>query len=290
MFCLPSGGHTFCLWQVMNQSDSIVCKPTSWFLFRALMMLGMFGMFTVLFYLDASTGYRQKNEVYFLHRTFERADNDFGRMNSAGGLTPDEWRRYAAQQTVDFPADRTLLPASLVLPQPWPEILCDYQRMKLRQWNLLWREYSKQRKLDVAPKEEPMDARKIQEQWVVFWICLALTVGTALVMLRTMRRSITADNEAITTPQGRRIAYTDITTLDLRKWETKGLAFLDYAGPSGKGRFRLDGLTYGGFKLENDEPAERLMRLIRSRFAGELIEYATLAPTDTPAAEESGHS
>ena len=47
--------------------------------------------------------------------------------------------------------------------------------------------------------------------------------------------------------------------------------------PSGKGRIRIDGLTYGGFKKENDEPAERLMRLIRSRFSGEIIEYAPLA-------------
>ncbi len=104
------------------------------------------------------------------------------------------------------------------------------------------------------------------------------------------RRSISADDEAITTQQGRRIPYTDLKTLDLRKWETKGLAFLDYDGTAGKGRLRIDGLTYGGFKKENDEPAERLMRRIRSRFSGELIEYAPLA-AGTPATEgDSGTS
>ena len=78
----------------------------------------------------------------------------------------------------------------------------------------------------------------------------------------------------VTDPEGKRIPFTDFKTLDLRKWDTKGLAFIDYDGPSGKGRIRIDGLTYGGFKKENDEPAERLMRRIRSRFSGEIIEYA----------------
>ena len=77
--------------------------------------------------------------------------------------------------------------------------------------------------------------------------------------------------------------YADLKILDLRKWETKGLAFIDYDGESGKGRIRIDGLTYGGFKKEDDEPAERLMRHIRSRFSGEILEYAPLVPEDSPA-------
>ena len=262
----------------MNAPESIVCKPTLWFLFRALVMLVMFSVFAVLFYLDGSTGYRKKNEIFYLHRTFEQADKEFARMNADGSLTPEAWQAYAAQQSVNFPPDRNLLPASLKLPMPWPAILHDYARMKPLQWNLLWREYSKERGLDATPKEAPYDARNIKEQWIVCWVCLALAAGAAFVLLRTLRRSITADDEAITTQQGRRIPYTDLKSLDLRKWETKGLAFLDYDGTAGTGRIRIDGLTYGGFKQDNDEPAERLMRLIRSRFTGEIIEYAAAFP------------
>ena len=36
-------------------------------------MLVMFGVFAVLFYLDGSTGYRKKNEVFYLYRTFQAA-------------------------------------------------------------------------------------------------------------------------------------------------------------------------------------------------------------------------
>ena len=274
----------------MNASTSIVCKPTSWFLFRALVMLVMFSVFAVLFYLDGSTGYRKKNEVFYLHRTFQAASEEFARMNAEGALTAEEWQTYAAKQVVGFPPDRTLLPAKLQLPMPWPEILHDYEGMKPLQWKLLWRDYSKQRGLDASPKEEPYDARKIKEQWVVCCVCLALSLAAAFILLRTLGRSIAVDDEAITTQRGRRVPYTDLKTLDLRKWETKGLAFLNYDGPSGKGRIRIDGLTYGGFKTENDEPAERLMQFIRSRFAGELIEYAPLAVEAPPAGNEAESS
>ena len=249
-------------------------------------MLVMFSALAIWFYLDAATGYRHKNEVFYLHRVFEQADKDFSRMNAQGTLTPQAWKKYAEQQSVMFPPGCPL-PARLKLPLPWPAILHDYQRMKPLQWNLLWREYSKTRRLDANPKEEPFSARNIQDQWVVCAICSALAVGAAFFLLRTLARSISADGEAITTQQGRRVPYTELKSLDLRKWETKGLAFLDYAGPAGKGRIRIDGLTYGGFRQENSEPAERLMRLIRSRFSGELIDYVPLRAADLVTEGES---
>jgi len=272
----------------MNANDSIVCKPTPWFLFRALVMLLMFGVFAVLFYIDGSTGYRKKNEVFYLYKTFQAANNEFNEMNSGGELTPEAWKTHAEKQLVRFPEDSSILPATLELPMPWPEILHDYERMKPLQWNKLWLEYSKERGFPASPSEEPYDARKIGEQWVVFWICLTLAVGAAFILLRTLRRSISADSNGITTQQGRRVPYADLKKLDLRKWETKGLAFLDYSGASGSGRIRIDGLTYGGFKKENDEPAERLMSLIRSHFSGEILEYAPLVASETPTNPDSG--
>ncbi len=239
-------------------------------------MVLMFGVFAVLFYIDGSTGYRKKNEAYYLRKTFENANDQFKTRNSSGSLTAGEWKDHAANQSVDFPADRAVLPASIKLPMPWPAILHDYERMKPLQWNILWREYSKEHGLN-ASVEEPYDAQKISEQWVVFGICSALSLIATFFLLRTIRRSISADDEAVTTQQGKRIPYADLKSLDLRKWETKGLAFIDYDGAAGKGKIRIDGLTYGGFKKEQDEPAERLMRHIRAHFSGEIIEYTSVA-------------
>lgn len=259
----------------MTAPATITCKPTPWFLFRAVVMLLLFGVFAVLFYRDGSTGYRKKNEIFYLHKTFEQASNKFLEAKAKGPLTPAEWKMYAAKQTVDFPDDRAVLPSALELPMPWPAILQDYAKMET-QWNLLWREYTKDRGLDATTPEEPYDAQKIKEQWIVFGGSALLSLVAAFFLIRTVRRSISVDGEALTTQLGQRIPFADLKSLDLRKWETKGLAFIEFDGPSGKGTVRIDGLTYGGFKKENDEPAERLMHHLRERFSGEIIEYTTV--------------
>jgi hypothetical protein len=270
-------------------SDPIICKPTSWFLLRAVAMLVMFGVFAILFYRDGSTGYREKNEAFYLNRTFQLAQAEFSRMNEDGGLTAEAWREHAEQQTVAFPDDPYVLPAGTDLAMPWPEILRDHERMKPLQWNLLWKEYSGQNGYDEKPVEEAYTRRKIDEQWWVFWICLGLAAAAAFILLRTLRRSIVADDEGVITQTGRKVPYEDLKTLDLRKWDTKGLAFVDYGGASGSGRIRLDGLTYGGFKKEQDQPAERLIQRIRSRFSGEIVEYAVVAePAAGEVAPEEG--
>lgn len=248
-------------------------------------MLLMFGGFALWFFFDASTGYRKKNLVFYLHQTFEQASGEFSKMNRDGALTPENWKSHAGNQQVRFPEDPSVLPSSLQLPMQWPEILHDYERMKPLQWKNLWIEYSGAHGLPASPSEEPYDARKIREQWYGVWVCLALTAVILFFLLRTLSRSIRADADCVTTQQGRRIPYADLKTLDLRKWETKGLGFIDYDGASGKGRIRIDGLTYGGFKKDDDEPAERLMQRIRSNFSGEILEYAPLLESsaeDTP--------
>ncbi len=251
-------------------------------------MLLMFGVFAVLFYKDGSTGYRKKNESFYLQKTFQIANEQFAKMNAGNSLSPADWKLHAEKQSVAFPDDVSILPAGLKLPMPWPAILHDYDRMKPLQSNILWQEYSREKEMD-ANVEHPYDAGQIREQWIVFGICSVLAAIAAFFLLRTLNRSISADGEAITTQQGKRIPFADLKTLDLRKWDTKGLAFIDYDGSSGKGKIRIDGLTYGGFKKENDEPAERLMRQIRSHFSGEVIEYAPI-PKSEPADDAAGPS
>lgn len=269
--------------QPMNAPEQIACKPTPWFILRAVAMLAMFSVFSVLFFIDGTTGYRKKNLEYYVHATFEAATMKFSSMNSEGKLTPAEWKEFAEKQTVKFPEDRELLPKGTEIPMPWPAILADYEKVKPLQSHLLWQEYSGEMEMDKTPAEHPFDEGKIREQIIVFYICLGLALGTLFFLLRTMRRSIRADGSALTTATGRSIPYADMRTLDLRKWDTKGIALVDFEGPSGSGRARIDGLTYGGFKKEQDEPAEQLMRKIRENFSGEIIEYTAVG-----ASEEAG--
>lgn len=269
----------------MSTPEQIVCKPTPWFTLRAGAMLAMFGVFSVLFYIDGTTGYRKKNLTYYTHASFQQASDTFAKMDSEGKLTPEEWKDFAEKQTVGLPKDASVMPTDIKVPLPWPAILADYGKMKPLQPHLLWQEYSGENELDSKPPDEPFDAGKIREQIIVFYICLGLTAITLFFLIRTMMRSIRADSEALTTVTGKRITYAEMKTLDLRKWDTKGLALVEYGGASGSGTARIDGLTYGGFKKENDEPAEQLMRKIRANFSGEIIEYTTVE--DAPKSADS---
>jgi len=260
----------------MSDSEKIVCKPTPWFALRACAMLAMFSVFSVLFYIDGTTGYRKKNLEFYLHAAFQDAGAEYSKMKSDEGFSPDSWKAFAESQEVKLPKDSSLIPVGTPNPMPWPEILTDFERMKPGQPHLLWQEYSGEKRMAKTPPKKPFDAGKIREQIIVFYICLALSLITLFFLIRTMRRTLSANHIALTTATGKTIPYADMKTLDLRKWDTKGIALIDYKGTSGTGRARIDGLTYGGFKLENDEPAEKLMTLIRSNFSGEIIEYAAV--------------
>jgi hypothetical protein len=259
----------------MSSELPIVCKPTPWFLFRGLVVFLMFGVFAVLFFKDGSIGYRKANETYFIHKSFEGAIKEFQRINAGEGVSAEQWKTHALSRQVEFPVEASLLPSDLKQPMPWPEILHDYEKVKPMNLNKLWAEYSGLHELPSKPAEHHFSEWKIREQWGAFAVCATLSAIAAFFVLRTRSRSISADERGITSQTGKAVPYSDLRTLDLRKWETKGLAFLDYSGPEGSGRIRLDGLTYGGFKKEEGEPAECLMRVIRARFSGELIEYAS---------------
>jgi hypothetical protein len=261
----------------MSHETPIICKPTSWFTFRATVILLILSVFSVMFYIDGTTGYRKKNLEYYLHSTFEKAGKNFSNMkNSPSGISEQSWSNFAKEQHVDFPKDPSLLPVGTKIPMAWPSVLTDYQQMKDMQTHLLWQKYSGENGMTDKAKEKPFDADKIREQIIVFYICFSLAVVTAYIFIRTMRRSLSVTESELITVTGQRIAFSDMKSLDLRKWDTKGIAFIDFEGSQGRGRARIDGLTYGGFKKEHNEPAEQLMRKIREHFSGEIIEYTAV--------------
>lgn len=251
-------------------------------------MLLMFGIFAAMFYRDGSTGYREENLAYYLQAAFKKAREDFQAKKDPSAA---EWSEYAEKQFVPFPEDTSILPAGTQIPMSWPAVLHDAERMKTslaEQESKLFDDYRGEQKIKKEAPEKPFDARKIAEQWVVFWICLALFIAALFVLLRTIRRSISVDGEALYPADGGRIPFGDLVRIDLRKWDTKGLAFLWAKREGGERKLRIDGLTYGGFKKEHGEPAESLMRRVRENFRGEIIEFVSEdVETVRPASPES---
>jgi hypothetical protein len=276
-------------------NDRLICKPTPWFLLRAAAMLLMFGVFTVLFFVDGKWGYRENNLSYFVSKAFEQATQEFKQKKDE--ISPEAWRAFAEKQSIDFvygaaddeEGEVVPVPAGTPVPMPWPPVLHDHAAMKAsldQPTGKLFDDYRLEAGIKKEAPDKPFPARKIFEQWVVFWICLVLSLGAVVVLLRTLGRSISIDGEALYPAGGGKVPFTDLVRLDLRKWDTKGLAFAYAKTPDGGERkLRIDGLTYGGFKKEQDEPAEQLMRRLREKFSGELIEYVT--ETAEPAADAS---
>lgn len=262
-------------------SDPIVCKPTPWFLWRAVAMILMFGIFAVMFFKDAKWGYRDQNLVHYTRQAFKSASDLFGEKGAQ--MSPTEWKEFVAEHEILLPPDRSLLPEGTPERLPWPEVLADYDAMKEGQSNweaLLFDPYRESAGLKAKVPEHAHTARKILEQWVVFVICTIGALIGAFFLLRTVGRSMRVENGTLHPPAGKPVAITDLIRLDLRKWQSKGLAFAwAKAGGDTERRIRLDGLTYGGFKEADGEPAEKLMEAVRAGFSGELIDYER-APAD----------
>jgi hypothetical protein len=172
--------------------------------------------------------------------------------------------------------DLSTLPAGTDPEMPWPELLGDYEAMEAglsHPRRELFDRYRDEVGLKKDAPETPYSAKKIFEQWVVFWICAVLAVGALFFLLRTGSRKLVLKDGVLEPPGGKPVALKDLVRLDLRRWRTKGLAFA-WAGENGRERkIRIDGLTYGGFKADEGQPAEQLMERIKAGFSGELIEY-----------------
>lgn len=247
-------------------------------------MLLMFGIFAALFFMDGRWGYREKNLSYYMKQTVERAVGEFGEAKDRMG--PEEWKTYAAEQRVIFPEDMSTLPEGTDPDMRWPEMLGDYAVMEggMTNWeSQIFDQYRDQAGLKKTPPEQPYSAGKISEQWVVFWICLALFLGTLFVLLRTLSRKIVLEGETLQPAGGEPVELKDLVRLDLRRWQGKGLAYAWTGGDGGERKIRIDGLTYGGFKADDGEPAEKLMQGIKAGFSGELIDYE--APAEEQAEE-----
>ena len=239
----------------------------------------MFSVFAVLFLQDGIWGYREKNQHFFLHKTFVQAGTDFQEMQGADVDSEDDWKAFASAKTCQFPENAAeILPKDADLKMPWPSELVDgYALMKEKGGqngaNKLWEDYTSAKGWDAEPADHPMEANKIREQFIAAAVAFALILGSLFILIRTMRRTIEADHEALYTQDGCRILYSDMIRVDKRKWDTKGIALVYYRGGNEEKKAKIDGMVYGQFKEEDGAPAEKLFSRVMEHFKGEVLEY-----------------
>lgn len=242
-------------------------------------MLAMFSVFAVLFLYDGVWGYREGNLHYFMHKTFDGAGAGFQEKEKESGANEASWKDFAAKQPCIFPEDaEAILPEGTDLKMTWPLVLVDgYTIMKEKGGqngaNKLWEEYTAEKGWDAETGEHPMDAGKISQQFVAAGVAVVLVLGSLFILIRTMRRTIQIDSEALTTQQGQRILFSDMVRIDKRKWDTKGLALVYYKDGGEEKKAKIDGMVYGQFKEEDGAPAEALFARVMENFKGEVLEY-----------------
>lgn len=250
-------------------------------------MFIMFGVFLVLFLKDWKIGWPTKNEVYYTYKAFEKAEELFsGREWSA-----EEWESEVAKQEV-FPVGDVILPAHVDRAARWPFQLADYgdySESVIKEGNKtippMWASYTHERGWSSAIPEKSYDSGKIQEQLYYAMGSGVLLIAALFFLVRNSRRSMKVDGEDFYAPSGERVPFSSIRKIDVRKWRTKGLAYLFFEDESlhesKKGtlkRSKVDGMVYGQFKKKNGAPAEALFQRILQNFKGELVELVDEEP------------
>ena len=251
-------------------------------------MVIMFGVFLVLFLKDWKVGWPTKNEVYYTYKAFEKAEELF----SGGEWTEEEWESEARKREI-FPAGDVVLPAHVDRKARWPLQLSGYEGYRIavvEEGNKpippMWASYTHERGWSSAIPEKSYDAKKIQEQLYYGVGSGVFLCGALFFLVRNSRRSMKVDGEAFYAPSGERVAFGSIRRIDVRKWRTKGLAYLFFenaslsAEPKGGAlkKCKVDGMVYGQFRKENGAPAEALFQRILQNFKGELVELVEDEP------------
>jgi hypothetical protein len=274
---------------MMTDTETIICKPTKWFLWRAIAMLVLFLVMGVWFLKDGRVGYPKKNVTFYTFKAFESAKTEFTEREKAG-QTATEWEAFAKAQRIPYPEEEGILPLGVDRDQPWPDPLLDYEgylqgfkRDGSQVSPVFWREYSNARGWGENPKTG-YDAAKIRNQVIYSIVCGVLVVGAAFFLIRCLSREMKVDGEAFYAPGGARIPFASITRIDKRKWDTKGLATLTHRPESGGERkTKVDGMVYGQFRVDEGAPAQALFDRILANFSGELVE---LEVEESPQEEE----
>ena len=273
----------------MSNSPELVCKPTKWFLWRAVAMAVMFGVGAFMFFKDWKWGYPNKNVEKYHYLAFKNANQAFSDLPEEKRAS--DWEAFTSEQKVFTPVTEGMavaptVPVGTDLDTPWPDILADYEtyaKVYEEGKNAAippgWREFSNSggRKWSDKSDGEVKTEGKIKEQLYISILCIVLFVGALFLFLRTMSRSMRVDDKGVTPAGGKLIPFGDIKRIDIRKWDTKGLAYLFYEKDGSEKKAKIDGMVYGQFKKEEGEPAQKLYERIMANFQGELIE---LAPED----------
>ncbi len=260
---------------------SIICKITRDTYIRFAIVLFAFLGFGLYFFYDAAVGYRKANAAMLSYHAFAH----LGEAATKSSAT--QWEQLMEEGVLirtaegkpdcaDGGDDKLYpLPPSLPATLGYPVEVRDHATMA-KGWNDCWKAYSTRMHYPLKPGDHPHDEGAIREQWIGGAVCMGVSVILLALTIRTSRRELSLRGSTITAA-GQQFDIAEIESIDLRQWGKgfKGAAWFTVKGR----RIKADGMTYGGFSREQNEPAEQFMQAVLVRYQGDIIDYEHEEPT-----------
>ena len=146
------------------------------------------------------------------------------------------------------------------------EIAKVYYEMPEENRATLWREKAKENGWSFeTPKEPKKIEYGIVQQWVMAGLCALIGIPALLKWFLAKGTWIEGDEKTIRTSKGKEVAIDQITKINKRKWEEKGLATIHYTDNGKPKKFVMDDFKY------DREPMGQLMRYAEANLSADQI-------------------
>ncbi len=109
-----------------------------------------------------------------------------------------------------------------------------------------WPQLSREKNWPLKPPEHGYGPEKSREQFWMAGIALAgSTVALALLLL-SLPRTIRSDGEAAYSDKGKRVPFSAVTSVNKKKWDSKGIAVAHYQANGSARKLVIDDYKYAG--------------------------------------------
>lgn len=145
-----------------------------------------------------------------------------------------------------------------------------------------WKEIAREKGWRERPLDEekniPISVEAINEQFYYSGAAGLAGIGFLSRFAFMFRRWIECDENHLRDKSGRETTYANITELNKKKWQNKGIAFVSYKTDAGTDRIRID-----DFYFQRD-PTRQILRKVEANIDPALITNGKPEPPEVPAA------
>ncbi len=113
-----------------------------------------------------------------------------------------------------------------------------------------WTELAAKEGWPAKPQTEPLD---IGQQYFFGGFAGAIALGIGVWVLISIRRSVRSDADSVYGATGRRVPFDAVRRIDMRKWDSKGIAVLHYEQAGREKKLIVDDYKYEGAAVILDE-------------------------------------